>query len=126
MMHFRRETNLQDAPREIAVFCRHLPPLYCSLGPISGIGDFGGEINSPPSPIIAGLEAILNFHTLRHFCCAERFLLYPARGRFFVDGDNLLGQVLNDDLFVDEETGEVRRTTQSVDTSLLDVGIHDD
>ena len=48
------------------------------------------------------------------------------RGRFFVDGDNLLGQVLNDDLFVDEETGEVRRTTPSVDTSLLDVGIHDD
>jgi hypothetical protein len=43
-----------------------------------------------------------------------------------VDGDNLLGQVLNDDLFVDEETGEVRRTMQSVDTSLLDVGIHDD
>ena len=49
-MHFRRETNLQDAPREIAVFCRHLPPLYWSLGPICGIGDFGGKIKSPLVP----------------------------------------------------------------------------
>jgi len=48
------------------------------------------------------------------------------RGRFFVDGDNLLGQVLNDDVFIDEETGEVRRATPILDTSLLDVGIHDD
>ena len=78
MMHFRRETNLQDAPREIAVFCRHLPPLYCSLGPLCGIGDFGGEILIAPSPIIAGLEAILNLHTLRHFCCAHIFFLYLA------------------------------------------------
>ena len=50
MMHFRRETNLQDAPREIAAFCRHLPPLYCSLEPICGIGDFGGKIKSPLVP----------------------------------------------------------------------------
>ena len=46
MMHFRRETLLQDAPREIVVVCRHLPPLYWSLGPICGIGDFGGKIKS--------------------------------------------------------------------------------
>ena len=78
MMHFRREANLQDAPREIAVFCRHLPPLCCSLGPICGIGDFWRENKIAPSPIIAGLGAILNLHTLRHFCCAEQFFLYLA------------------------------------------------
>ena len=50
MTHFRHETNLQDAPREIVVFCRHLHPLYCSLAPIRGIGDFGGQMNSPLVP----------------------------------------------------------------------------
>ena len=50
MMHFRREKKMLDAPREIDVFCRHLPPLYWSLGPICGIGDFGGKIKSPLVP----------------------------------------------------------------------------
>jgi hypothetical protein len=50
------------------------------------------------------------------------------RGRFFVDGRDLLKQVQDDDdLFIDEETGEVRsRTRQIVDTTLLDVGVFDD
>ena len=49
------------------------------------------------------------------------------RGRYFVDGDNLLEQVKDDDdLFIDEETGEVRsRTMLIIDTSLLDVGVFD-
>jgi hypothetical protein len=49
------------------------------------------------------------------------------RGRYFVDGDNLLQQAKNDnDLFIDEETGEVRsRTMVIIDTSLLDVGVFD-
>ena len=46
-------------------------------------------------------------------------------GRYFVDGQDLLGQTRGDtDLFLDEETGEVRsRTRKEIDTSLLDVGI---
>jgi hypothetical protein len=45
-----------------------------------------------------------------------------------VDGRDLLKQVQDDDdLFIDEETGEVRsRTRQIVDTTLLDVGVFDD
>ena len=39
---------------------------------------FWRENKIAPSPIIAGLEAILNLHTLRHFCCAEIFFLYLA------------------------------------------------
>ena len=49
-MDFRRETKSQDAPREIAVFVRHLPPLYWTLGPMCGIGDFGGKIKMPLVP----------------------------------------------------------------------------
>ena len=41
---------------------------------------FWRENKIAPSPIIAGLEAILSLHTLRHFCCAEQFFLYLARG----------------------------------------------
>ena len=50
VMDFRHEINLLDAPHEIVVFCRHLPPLHWSLGPICGIGDFVGKIKSPPVP----------------------------------------------------------------------------
>ena len=49
-MDFRRETNLHDVPREIVVVCRHLPPLYWSLGPHCGIDDFGWKIKSPLVP----------------------------------------------------------------------------
>ena len=49
-MDFRRETNLLYAPRELVVFCRDLLPLYWSLGPICGIGDFGGKIKPPLVP----------------------------------------------------------------------------
>ena len=77
MMHFRRETNLQDAPREIVAFCRHLPPLYWSLADLRH-RRFWRENKFAPSPIIVGLEAIINSHTLRHFCCAHIFFLYLA------------------------------------------------
>ena len=43
-MDFRRETNLQDAPREIAVFVDICTHYIGVLGPICGIGDFGGKI----------------------------------------------------------------------------------
>ena len=78
MMHFRRETKLQDAPREIAAFCRHLPPIILQFGADLRHRRFWWENKIAPSPIIAGLRAILNLHTLRHFCCAEQFLLYLA------------------------------------------------
>ena len=50
-------------------------------------------------------------------------------GKYFVDGENLLGQkkTLGADLFLDEETGEVRRRKGDVlDTSGLDKGIQDE
>ena len=50
-------------------------------------------------------------------------------GKYFVDGENLLGQkkLLGADLFLDEETGEVRRKKGDVlDTSGLDKGIKDE
>lgn len=31
-----------------------------------------------------------------------------GRGKFYIDGENLLGQVLTEDLFIDEETGEIK------------------
>jgi hypothetical protein len=48
-------------------------------------------------------------------------------GRYFVDGRDLLGQTRgDDDLFVDEETGEVRsKSKKEIDTSFLDRGIRD-
>ena len=30
------------------------------------------------------------------------------RGKYYIDGENLLGQVLNEDLFIDEVTGEIK------------------
>ena len=48
------------------------------------------------------------------------------RGKYYVDGEGLLGQVLrSNDLFMDEETGEVRWKVKpyTMDTSLLDRGI---
>jgi hypothetical protein len=54
------------------------------------------------------------------------------RGRYYVDGEGLLGQVLqSEDLFIDEESGEVKRKTprwviearERLDTRWLDNGI---
>jgi hypothetical protein len=50
-------------------------------------------------------------------------------GKYCIDGENLLGQVREGkDLFIDEETGEVRRKREVVefDTTRLDVGINED
>ena len=84
MMRFRRETNLLDAPREIIVFVDICPHYIGVWGPICGIGDFGGK-KIAPSPIIAGLKAILNLHTLRCYCCAEQSFLYLALGEIAED-----------------------------------------
>ena len=78
MMHFRRETNLQDAPREIAAFLSPFAPIILQFGADLRHRRFWRGNKIAPSHIRAGLEAILNLHTLRHFCCAERFLLYLA------------------------------------------------
>ena len=77
MMRFRRETNLQDAPREI-VFLTTVVPIILEFGTDLRHRRFWRKNKIAPSPIIAGLRAILNLHTLRHFCCAERFFLYLA------------------------------------------------
>jgi hypothetical protein len=47
------------------------------------------------------------------------------RGRYFVDGENLLQQTLgHKDLFLDEETGEVKKKKEyEYDTSKLDVDV---
>ena len=78
MMHFRRETNLQDAPREIAAFLSPFALIILQFGADLRHRRFWRGNKIAPSPIIAGLRAILNLHTLRHFCCAEQFLLYLA------------------------------------------------
>ena len=75
MMDFRRETNLHDAPREIVVVRRRLAPCF---GADLRHRRFWRENKIAPSPIIAGLEAIIDLHTLRHFCCAHIFFLYLA------------------------------------------------
>jgi hypothetical protein len=31
-----------------------------------------------------------------------------GRGKYYIDGENLLGQVLTEDLFIDEVTGEIK------------------
>lgn len=36
------------------------------------------------------------------------------RGKFYIDGENLLGQTLTDDLFIDEATGEVKRVPRAM------------
>ena len=41
---------------------------------------FWRENKIAPSPIIAGLEAILSLHTLRLFCCAERSFIPSLNG----------------------------------------------
>ena len=47
-------------------------------------------------------------------------------GKYFVDGENLLGQIKGKaDLFIDEETGRVSKTKDACDTSKLDAGIVD-
>ena len=79
MMDFRHETNLLDAPREIVVVCRHLPPIISEFGADLRHRRFWRENKIAPSPIIVGLEAIINLHTLRHFCCTHQSLLYLAR-----------------------------------------------
>ena len=78
MMHFRRETNLLDAPREIVVVCRHFAPSILEFGADLRHLRFWRENKIAPSPIIAGLEAILHLHTLLHFCCAHILFLYLA------------------------------------------------
>ena len=78
MMHFRRETNLQDAPREIVAFLSPFAPIILQFGADLRHRRFCRENKIAPSPIIAGLRAILNLHTLRHFCCAHIFFLYLA------------------------------------------------
>jgi hypothetical protein len=50
-------------------------------------------------------------------------------GKYYIDGENLLGQVREGkDLFIDEETGEVRRKKEVVefDSTKQDVGINED
>ena len=41
------------------------------------------------------------------------------RGKYYIDGENLLGQVLNKDLFIDEETGEIKRVPLVPDPAFL-------
>ena len=78
MTHLRHETNLRDAPREIAAFLSPFAPIILQFGADVRHRRFWRGNKIAPSPIIAGLRAILNLHTLRHFCCAEIFLLYLA------------------------------------------------
>ena len=78
-MDFRRETSSLDAPREIVVVSRHLPPNL----------RFWRENIIAPSPIIAGLEASLDLHTLRHCCCAERSFIYLAMQTHDTPSDSL-------------------------------------
>jgi hypothetical protein len=50
-------------------------------------------------------------------------------GKYYIDGENILGKVREGkDLFIDEETGDVRRKRQVVefDSTKLDVGINED
>ena len=81
MRHFRHETNFQDAPREIAAFLSPFAPIILEFGADLRHRRFWRENKIAPSPIIAGLEAILSLHTLRHFCCAEQSFLYLALTR---------------------------------------------
>ena len=46
------------------------------------------------------------------------------RGRFYIDGDNLLGQVLTEDCFIDDETGEVKVTPKPPSQKFLDGLMH--
>ena len=59
-------------------FSSSFAPIILEFGADLRHRRFWRENKIAPSPIIAGLRAILNLHTLRHFCCAERFLLYLA------------------------------------------------
>ena len=73
-MHFRHETNLQDAPREIVVVVA-ICPHYVGVWGRFAASAILAENKIAPSPIIVGLEATLDLNTLRHFCCTHIFLL---------------------------------------------------
>ena len=77
MAHFRHETNSRCSARNRS-FLSSFAPIILQFGADLRHRRFWRENKIAPSPIIAGLEAILNLHTLRHCCCAERFLLYLA------------------------------------------------
>ena len=47
-----------------------------------------------------------------------------CRGRFYTDGENLLGQVLTEDCFIDDEAGEVKVTPKPPDQKFLDGLLH--
>ena len=51
-----------------------------------------------------------SYQLKQRFDIAGLILRKNDRGKFYTDGENLLGQVLTEDLFIDEETGEVKRT----------------
>ena len=59
-------------------FLSPFAPIILQLGANLRHQRFWRENKIAPSPIIAGLEAILRLHTLRHFCCAEISFLYLA------------------------------------------------
>ena len=65
-MHFRRETHVLHAPREIVVFVE-ICPIILEFGADLRHRRFWREKHIAPRPIIVGLEAISNLHTLRHF-----------------------------------------------------------
>ena len=51
-----------------------------------------------------------SYQLKQRFDIAGLILRKNDRGKFYTDGENLLGQVLTEDCFIDEETGEVKRT----------------
>ena len=60
----------------------------------------------------------------QRFDMAGLILRKNGRGRCYIDGENLLGQVLTEDCFIDDETGEVKVTPKPPDQKFLDGLLH--
>ena len=60
-----------------------------------------------------------SYQLKQRFDIAGLILRKNDRGRFYIDGENLLGQVLTEDCFIDDETGEVKRTPTPPSENLL-------
>ena len=74
MMHFRRETNLQDAPREIVFCLSPFAPIILEFGADLRHRRFWRENKIAPSPIIVGLR--------RFYICIPSVTFAALKGFF--------------------------------------------
>jgi len=69
-------------------------------------------------------SGVKSYQLKQRFDMAGLILRKNGRGRFYIDGDNLLGQVLTEDCFIDDETGEVKVTPKPPSQKFLDGCLH--